>query len=64
MSEWKEIEYLSVKRGEMFVVKGFGVRDGTYNTDPYCVWIDSGGEFVRWPHPFQPTHYMLLAKDL
>jgi hypothetical protein len=29
-----------------------------YTTDPYYVWRDSDGEgFVRWPHPFPPTHW-------
>lgn len=43
----------------MFVVKAFGVRGGTYNTDPYCVWREGKG-FARWPHEFDPTHWMPL----
>lgn len=34
---------------------GFSGR--LYITDPYAVWRDSRGEFVRWPHHFAPTHW-------
>lgn len=27
-----------------------------YTTDPYYVWRVVNG-FVRWPHPFPPTHW-------
>lgn len=51
----------------MFVVIAIDTTDampGTgriYTTDPYCVWRD-GGVLVRWPHKFDPTHYMKLPK--
>jgi len=46
----------------MFVVIAVDVRVGNgtrYTTDPYCVWPEDG-KFVRWPHPFPPTHWMPL----
>jgi hypothetical protein len=48
---------------EMFVVRGFDVIpcEGCqpYTTDAYAVWME-GDTFVRWPHKFPPTHWMLL----
>lgn len=38
---------------------GLDVAVGTFNkytTDPYCGWVENGG-YVRWPHPFNPTHW-------
>ena len=31
-----------------------------YTSDPYCVWREAGGKFARWPHPFEPTHWLPL----
>ncbi len=28
-----------------------------YRSDPYYVWRDKYNNFVRWPHPFPPTHW-------
>ncbi len=59
---WMSIESAPIGH-EMFVVKGVGVKIGSgapYTTDPYCVWQAIKGKFERWPHPFPPTHYMLL----
>lgn len=53
--------YKSEKR--MFVVIGIGVPMGSnrnYTTDPYCVWLNEDGTFSRWPHDFEPTHFMEL----
>lgn len=33
----------------------------TYNTDPWCGWYRNG-EYVRWPHKFNPTHYVEIEK--
>ena len=40
-----------------------------YTTDPWCVWKEEDNMtkenhfgFVRWPHPFPPTHWMAIAK--
>jgi hypothetical protein len=41
----------------------------TYTTDPYCVWVNEVDEymrpeeFIRWPHPFMPTHFCLLPEE-
>lgn len=62
-SQWQPIETApEPNKGQrtQFVVCGFGVRDGTYTTDPYCVWRTFDGDFARWPHPFRPTHWMPL----
>lgn len=45
----------------MFLVMGIEVAVGDschlYTTDPYAVWRDNEGGFVRWPHEFAPTHW-------
>lgn len=34
----------------------------TYTSDPYCGWLNRDGTFSRWPHSFQPTHYMEIPE--
>ena len=66
--EWQPSE-TAPKDRKMFVVQAFDVETGLstpsggcrYTTDPWCVWY-SNGEFVRWPHPFPPTHWLPLPK--
>jgi hypothetical protein len=62
-----------VKDREMFVVRAFDVflhpkATAPYTSDPWCVWydemyIDDVDKFVRWPHPFPPTHFCLLPEE-
>ena len=40
-----------------------------YTTDPWAVWHQPENPtdenrfgFVRWPHPFPPTHFMILPE--
>lgn len=40
-----------------------------YTTDPWCVWYqpenltnEQNCGFVRWPHPFPPTHWLQIPK--
>lgn len=61
---WLPIETAPRNQMEMFIVRGFNTRIGMgayagYTTDAYAVWADEGN-FVRWPHPFRPTHWMPL----
>lgn len=59
---WQPIETAPRNTREMFVVKAFNTvtKGGTrYTSDAYCVWSERG-KFVRWPHEFQPTHWMPL----
>lgn len=68
---WKKIENLpeiyNTSR-KIFVVKAIDIIPprcnvlGLYTTDPYCVWKE-GSEYVRWPHPFPPTHFFELPVD-
>lgn len=51
---------------KMFVA--VAVLDG-YTTDPWCVWYQQENPtpenkcgFVRWPHPFPPTHWMEIPE--
>jgi hypothetical protein len=50
----------------MFVVRAFSVQPSAfsdsrvYTSDPWCVWRERDGGFARWPHVFQPTHWMPL----
>ena len=46
------------KQMVVFIAKDVeGVCSGLYTSDPYCGWIQNG-QFVRWPHEFNTTHYM------
>lgn len=56
--EWQPIETAPDGK-KMFVV--ISATD-MYITDPYCVWKDSRGLFVRWPHKFKPTHWAELPE--
>ena len=53
---------------KMFVVRAFDIIPpgcsclSLYTTDAYCVWRD-GAEYVRWPHPFPPTHFFELPTE-
>lgn len=68
---WYEISHLPtmyIDNRVMFVVKAFNVFPTDtaifkYTSDPYCVWIENG-KFVRWPHPFPPTHYAVLPDEV
>lgn len=70
-NQWKPInelpEYLKETR-RMFVVKAIDVApmeavpDYRYNSDPWCVWFDGNGGFVRWPHKYPPTHFCELPE--
>lgn len=31
-----------------------------YITDPYAGWQNADGTWERWPHPFPPTHFMII----
>lgn len=67
---WLKIENLPdyyKTKPTMFVVKAFDVLPMQnsiykYTSDPYCVWLENG-EYVRWPHPFPPTHYLELPVE-
>ena len=66
MSELQPIETCPKETKKMFVVIAMNkLLGGTvpYTTDPYCVW-HQGGEFVRWPHGFPPTHWTPLPETL
>jgi hypothetical protein len=65
MGEWQPIETAPRNTTRMFVVQAFNVvRKGghRYTSDPYCVWHNGSEGFLRWPHDFQPTHWMPLPK--
>lgn len=67
-THWKPMTDLPAEYGltkRMFVVKGFNVMLDTgqiYTTDPYCVWITIGGKMPRWPHDFEPTHFIEIPE--
>ncbi len=65
MKKWKPISKAPTNTKAMFVVKAFNVKIGgvSYTSDPYCVWSENG-KFIRWPHPFSPTHYCELPTDI
>lgn len=61
--DWLPIESAPIGR-DMFIVRAFDVqvtdKSFNYTSDAYVVWQPSPGEFVRWPHPFKPTHWSAL----
>lgn len=67
MNSWISIDKLdSVVLGlrEMFIVRAIKKKciPGSgyeYTSDPYCVWREKDN-YVRWPHNYAPTHFMLL----
>lgn len=65
-SQWRPIETAPIGK-TMFVA--IGVTNGNdftagrpYTTDPWCVWQMHKGTFKRWPHAFDPTHWMPLPE--
>lgn len=56
------VEYENTRK--MFVVKGIDIpmdNGRKYQTDPYCVWFNPSDQtYVRWPHHFDPTHFIEL----
>jgi len=60
---WRDIETAPKDGRTMFVVKAVDVirhpGAAPYTSDPWCVWQDKDG-FSRWPHSFEPTHWMPL----
>ena len=60
--KWIPINELDVKHAQMFTVIALDVSFGNvknYNSDPYCVWKE-GDKYIRWPHEFEPTHFVYL----
>ena len=64
---WQPIETAPQERKpfSMFVVIAIQTTEASpsgvpYTSDPYCVWRERDGSFVRWPHPFPPTHWCNL----
>lgn len=64
--EWLPIATAPIRHRpfNMFVVIGLSVimssNGAPYTTDPWCVWPDGKGGFMRWPHSFPPTHWCPL----
>lgn len=60
---WMPIETAPIGR-DMFIVRAFDVQVTDkifgYTSDAYGVWQPTRGRFERWPHPFEPTHWMPL----
>lgn len=59
---WLPIDTAPKEGRTMFVVRSFHVEIGPirYTSDPYCVWRRKDMTYARWPHDFQPTHWMPL----
>lgn len=68
--KWRPLSELPAEYGltkRMVLVKGFGIDLGNgklYDTDPYAVWITTAGTMPRWPHDFEPTHFIEIPKGL
>lgn len=65
--KWNTIDNLPVEyelTNKMFVVKAIDVVTASgmkYTSDPYCVWFSThDSSYARWPHPFDPTHFVEL----
>lgn len=62
--DWQSIETAPRNTTRMYVVRAYNVSfHGVfgYDSDPYCVW-HRDSKFVRWPHHFEPTHWMPLPE--
>lgn len=63
MAGWQPIATAPIGR-DMFIVRAFDVqvtdKISGYTSDAYGVWQPILGRFERWPHPFEPTHWMPL----
>ena len=62
---WLPIDTAPQDSRVMFVVRAYNAEIGRghlYTSDPWCVWSDDFGRFMRWPHPFPPTHWMPLPE--
>lgn len=61
---WISLSERKPDEKHLVVFRAFDVdigRGKAYTTDPYCGWMSSDGEFVRWPHnAMPPTHWMEL----
>ena len=64
-TNWQPIE-TALKDKVMVAI--IGVTSGNvftggrpYTTDPYCGWFQDG-KWQRWPHNWNPTHWMPLPK--
>lgn len=61
--KWFPISELDIQDRKIFVAIAIDVypQNGSfaYTSDPYCVWKDTG-KFIRWPHNFEPTHFVYL----
>jgi hypothetical protein len=63
---WQPIETAPKDGRDMFVVRAFCIdptgraSSGGYTSDAYCVWRGDEGRLMRWPHVWQPTHWMPL----
>lgn len=67
--KWFPISELDIQDAKMFVAIAIDVHlysdcpAFAYTSDPYCVWKEKG-KFIRWPHNFEPTHFIYLpTKD-
>lgn len=57
-SRWLPIEQAPKQIKPMILVKAYLEN---YTTDPYAVfWCD--GKWNRWPHDFEPTHFMYIPE--
>ena len=64
LTGWQPIATAPYDQKEMFIVKAFDsvIHTGTtYTSDPWAVWSENG-RFIRWPHKFPPTHWLVLPE--
>jgi hypothetical protein len=66
---WLPIDTAPTDGRQMFVVRTIAITPfpnsrSLYTSDPWCVWRGSDGSFVRWPHDFQPTHWVPLPEHV
>lgn len=60
--KWLDISKLETKRKLVVLVAKTEIAGREYITDPWCGWLTDDGTFARWPHKFEPTHFIELPE--
>lgn len=59
---WTDISQLEVSNKPVVLISKTKIGGRDYITDPWCGWMHEDGSFARWPHKFQPTHFLKLPE--
>ncbi|WP_170150081.1 DUF551 domain-containing protein [Kushneria sinocarnis] len=66
MGDWISVEDFLPNERDPILMVAINAKGGNYTTDIYAGWwrgseIENSGEnWARWPHDFEPTHWQPL----